>query len=112
VRRPDQLALRIVVGRFGVLVQVQAGKPYCALAIALIARVGQTEKVEVDVALALVELIVAPFILVQHRPELFQLSRDSVPLALPLREQVIAAPEQIVEGPVVGALVKIIGAVA
>ena len=93
MRRADQFALRIIVGRVGVLVQIQAGKPPGAFAVALVGRVGQAEKVKVDVALALVELIVAPFILVQHRAEFRQLSGDGVPLALPQCKQMISAAQ-------------------
>ena len=101
MRRADQFALRVIVGRVGVLVQIQAGKPPGALAVALVGRVGQAQKVEVDVAFALVELVVSPLILVQHRAEFRQLFCDSVPLPLPQGEHMIAAAEQIVKRPVV-----------
>jgi len=64
----DQFALGIVVRGFRVFVEVEAGKTPRPLAKLGILWIGQAEAVEVGVAFALVELVVAALVLLIDWP--------------------------------------------
>src|SRR5206468_2603036 len=74
-------------------------------------RIGQAEKVEVGVALALVELVVAPLVVLMDKAKVGELARNGVPLALRQRQQVVTAAQEVEQRPVIEALVEVIGAV-
>jgi len=93
----DDLLLRVVVGRGGIFVHIQPGEALGPLPVALIGGVRQTEEVEIDVALGLVELIAAPLVLVEHRAQAGQLAGDGIPLALAQGKQMIPPAQQIEE---------------
>ena len=108
----DDLLLRVVVGRGRLLVHIQPGETLRPLPVALVLGISQTEQIEIDVALGLVELVVAPLVLVVDWSQPGQLAGDGVPLALAEGEQMRAAAQQIEQRPVVAALVEIVPAVA
>ena len=112
MRGANDILLLVVVGRVGVLVEVEAGEAPGALDQFGIRRVGQAQQVEVDVALGLVELVVTELIFFVDVAQARHLARDRVPLLQPKRQQLICAAEQVQQREVIEALIEVVGAIA
>ena len=73
---------------------------------------GHAQEVQQQQAFALVEPVVAAFVLVVQHAQLGQLPGDAFPVPLRLGEQVVGAAEQVQLGPVEERLVEVVDAVA
>ena len=104
--------LWVVVERLWVFVEIETSKAPRPRHILGVGRVGHAQQVEVDVALALVELVVADLVFLVHVAVLYHQFGSGLPLPLAQGEQMVAAAEQVQQRPVVEALVEIVGPVA
>ena len=112
VRGADQPPLAVIVGCLRVRPEVEPGEAFRPLAQQRVAGVGQAQGIEVDVALRLVELVVAQLVLAREHAVGGELPGHGVPLPVAQWQQAVAAAEQVVQRPVAEALVEVVGAVA
>ena len=108
----DDFLFRIVVGRFGIFVEIKTRKAPRARAIFAIFRIGHTEQIEVDIAFTLVELVVANLVFFVDVAVFLHQLRRRIPLPQTQFEQAITPAEQIEQGPVVETLVEVVCPIA